>query len=243
MAKNKLIKRRIRHLKAVATLLQLTPFLRCILLNGSLAEGKTKRTSDVDLLIVAKDNRIFTTRFFASILVWLTGLKRSSDESKDHSGRFCLNYYLTESFLVVPTGRGEEVDRYCASNYSKSLMVWGMRDIYFQFMEINRENWKKYLNFSFAYEQKGVTNPRSRKYHTNIQHTKYRKILKKNFPIRTFHTGIRLRNIVEQLLGDRAEGILKRIQLRKINRDPRTKKYPTYIVVNDKEMRFHPPSQ
>ena len=225
MTNNKLFKIRIKHLKAVATLLQLTPFLRCILLNGSLAEGKIEQTSDIDLLLIAKDGRIFSTRFFASILTWLTGLKRSSDEKKDHSGKFCLNYFLTVSFLTVPTGRGEKVDQYCAHNYSKSLMVWGKRDIFFNFMEINRENWSKYLTNQKSYLKS--KNDRSK--------------IKSKIPIRTWHFGVRMRDFMEKMLGDRVEQMLKKIQLRKINRDPRTIKYPDYIVINDKELRFHSP--
>jgi len=193
------------------------------MLNGSLAEGKIKLSSDIDLLIVAKDGRIFTTRFFASILTWLTSLKRSSDTKKDHSGKFCLNYFLTENFLVIPTGRGEKVDRYCAHNYSNSLMVWGKRDIYFNFINVNRENWKKYLKKPFAVYR--------------IPYTVYlRKVLKSNFPIRTFHLGIKLRNIVEKMIGDRIEQYLKKVQLRKIKIDNK------YVVANDKELRFHSPS-
>jgi len=37
------------------------------------------------------------------------------------------------------------------------------------------------------------------------------------------------------------ESILKKYQIKKIESDPRTKKYPALIVYNDKELRFHPP--
>ena len=219
LTEDKLFKLRVRHLKAVATILQLTPFLRCIMLNGSLAEGKIRLSSDIDLLLVARDGRVFTVRFFASILTWLTGLKRSSDTKKDHSGKFCLNYFLTENFLVVPTGRGEKIDKYCAHNYSNSLMVWGKRDIYFNFINANRENWKKYLKPEAVYR---------------IPYTVYlRKVLKRNFPIRTFHMGVRFRNIVEKMIGDKIEQYLKNVQLKKIKVDNK------YVVANDKELRFH----
>ncbi len=220
LTEDKLFKLRIRHLKAVATLLQLTPFLRCIMLNGSLAQGKIKLSSDIDLLMVAREGRIFTARFFASILTWLTSLKRSSNPKKDHSGKFCLNYFLTENFLVVPTGRGEKVDRYCAHNYSNSLMVWGKRDIYFNFINANRENWKKFLI-------------RNKIQDTNIKQIQNRNKIKSSIPIRTFHMGVRFRNIVEKMIGDRIEQYLKSIQLKKIKVDNK------YVVANDKELRFH----
>jgi len=230
LTEDKLFKLRIRHLKAVATLLQLTPFLRCIMLNGSLAEGKIRLSSDIDLLLVAKDRRIFTARFFASILTWFTSLKRSSNTKKDHSGKFCLNYFLTENFLVVPTGRGEKIDRYCAHNYSNSLMIWGKRDVYFNFINANRENWKKFL-----IRNKIPALPAGRQ-DTNIKQIQNRNKIKSSIPIRTFHMGVRFRDIVEKMIGDRIEQYLKKIQLRKIKIDDK------YVVANDKELRFHSPN-
>ena len=41
--------------------------------------------------------------------------------------------------------------------------------------------------------------------------------------------------------GDWLERKLKSIQIKKIESDPRTKKYPLLIVYNDRELRFHPP--
>lgn len=235
---NNILKIRIKHLKIIAALLSAIPFLKCIILNGSLAEGKVKKDSDIDLLIIAKEGRIFTVRFFSNILVFLSGLKKSPDDHKDDNGRFCLNYFLTENSLLVPTGRGEEVDSYCARNYSKSLMVWGKREIYWKFMEENRKNWEKFLDSNIQEMKKGE---KLKSYRDEL-----RRKVKEKLPVKNFYYLILIKRIGEKILsrsfGELFEKIVKNIQLKKINSDPRTKKYPRFIVANDKEMRFHPPS-
>lgn len=210
---------RLCHLKIMATFLQLVPFLRCVILNGSMAEGRIKFSSDIDILIIAKRGRIFTARFLALLLAKLLGKKRSSDEKKPHNGKFCFNYFLTDNFLIIPHHRDPLTNEYCAKNYSKSVLVWGDQKLFEKFMRINLKWMKKYqiskCSPSFSLSEK--------------KHAK------------AWATTILSEKILSNRFGDIVELGLKNIQLKKINRDPRTKRYPTFIVANDREMRFHLP--
>lgn len=214
-------KKRIRVAKIISTLIFWVPFVRCVILNGSLAQGRSKKTSDIDLLIICKSGRIFTARFLSTILVWLTGLKRSSNESKYHGGRICLNYFLTDEFLIIPHNRGEEMDRYCAKNYSQSLLMAGDQIVF-----------EKYIETNHGWMQKYVTAQ-------NIRPQTQKMMVSSNQP----KAKLVFERLLSGIFGQRIEMWLKGLQINRINNDPRIKKYPHLIVVNDNEMRFHPPKK
>jgi len=236
-----LVNARVNKTKRLAKILQFVPYVRCIILNGSLAEGRAKLSSDIDILIITRSGRVFTTRFIIAIITSALFLKRSSNETKSHSGKFCFNYYLTDEFLEIPHNRGEEVDSYCAKNYSQSILVWGEQKIFEEYQETNLEWMQIIINSS-----KSISNNHNLKLKINSS---------KNFPIienivsKQFPIGdIRGRRVGEwwqgRLIGrfgDWFELQVKKIQIWLIEKDARTWQYPEYIVYNDRELRFHPP--
>ena len=213
---NNLIKNRLKYATRVGKMLATFPFVRSVILNGSLALGTSKESSDIDILIVAKSGRIFTARFFVNGLTTIWGIKRSKDEELDHSGDFCFNYFLTENFLKIPTNRTASVDKYCAENYSKSVYLAGDSSVYENFMKANVDLFNKY----------GCT-PRS----LTDNESKKRKGLSQ----------VIWEFILSGYLGEIFENMVKRYQIKKIESSPITAKYPDLIVYNDKELRFHPP--
>jgi len=77
-----------------ASVLTRLPFLRGLFLSGSLSKGTQDERGDIDFLLVTAGNRLWTTRFFASLLL----------KSIPKSGRrnFCMNYFLPEDRLGIP---------------------------------------------------------------------------------------------------------------------------------------------
>lgn len=214
---------RLHNLKIMAKLFQLVPFVRCVILNGSMAEGIINKSSDIDILVIAKRGRIFSCR--AAVLFWayLSGLKRSADQTKNHAGRFCFNHFLTDNFLLIPCGRGEKMDRYCAEDCSKSRLVWGDEKIFDKYMNVNMKWMKKYLRENSKSKYQNPT-----KYQTS------------NIKLFIWKAKI-LEYVLKGKFGNWVEKVLKNIQIKKINKDPRVKRYPQLIVFNDRELRFHPP--
>lgn len=207
-----LIQKRLSKTRFVGRLLARLPFVRCVILNGSLASRNHKKSSDIDILIIAKKGRIFSARFFVNFLASILRIKRSKDESKSHAGKFCFNYFLTETFLKIPIGRGEKMDRYCAKNYSQSQFVAGDHKLFEKFLRTNQELFSTY----------------------NC-HPEFISGSRNKFGMTIF------RDIFEFLLTEWLEELVKKYQIKKIESDPMAKKYPTLIVYNDKELRFHPP--
>ena len=216
----------IQKTKFAAKLLQLVPFNQGIILNGSLACNEVKESSDIDILVVVKDGRIFTVRFFINILLSIFRLKRPSNDTKPHVGKICPNYFMTESFLTIPMGRGDKIDQYCANCYGNAVLVFGEKSTMLNFRLKNTTLFK--LN------QLEIS-PR------------FVALLSSHFPITKNKLLLGLAKVSEFVLrgsfGDQVERFLKKLQVAKIETDPRTKKYPDLIRYNDQELRFHPPKQ
>lgn len=69
------------------------PFLRGLFISGSLSKGTQDPDGDIDFLVLTAPNRLWTVRFFASIL--LKAMRRA------HRRNFCLNYFLPEDQLEI----------------------------------------------------------------------------------------------------------------------------------------------
>lgn len=229
MADHRLVNKRLKRAYFFGKLLSWLPYIRCVILNGSLAQGKAKKYSDIDILIITKAKRIFSARFFVNIFAKILGIKRSKDENKSHSGKFCLNYFLTENFLKIPVGRGEKIDKYCAENYSKSVFLAGDCRLFVKFM---CRNWKLFKRYNCEIDlpkgPKKYCHPDIRQPADEGPHS---------------YGILRHRNKMAQNDNSWFENWAKKYQIKRIEKDPRTQKYPELIVYNDKELRFHPPKK
>ncbi len=207
-------KKYLKKARLFAGLLQLVPFIRAVILTGSLARGKAGKSSDIDFLIVAKAGRIFSVRFFSVLLVLFLGQKRPKDEEASHAGKFCLNHFLTESYLKIPNGRGSKIDQYCSGNFIYSSLLWEEGNIASKFTAEN--GW--------------IFKDMKMKTIDSIEPFILFKIY------RTF-----IEYVLRGKTGDKIEIFLRNIQIRSIESDQRTKKYPQLIAYNENELRFHPP--
>lgn len=127
-----------RRAKIVAAILQITPFIRMVGLNGSVARGEANEKSDIDFLIITKKGRIWTGRVFVTILVHLTGLRRYGTKI---AGRVCLNRYQTEDFLeILPH------NEYHAKVFSQLIPLLDIKEVYQRYCQDN--HWMEKLGWS-----------------------------------------------------------------------------------------------
>ncbi|MFH0852331.1 MAG: hypothetical protein V1845_01875 [bacterium] len=85
-------------IRRVAVYLGLTPFLRGLVVSGSLAFSNTKKKSDIDLLVFTKKGRIWTCRTLLSLLLQLIGQRRHGQIIEN---KICLNHYIAEGHFAV----------------------------------------------------------------------------------------------------------------------------------------------
>jgi len=210
--RQKMADQKWKKAKRLIKLLQIIPFVRLVMVSGSLAMNNTKDKSDIDLLIITKTGRIWTCRGLITLFVHIIGSRRHSNLTKD---RICLNHYLTVKSLKIPFK-----SLYNAQTYAHLVPVLNFA-LYKRFQKANK--WiKDYLVF-YPNAQKG-----------------YLKEIKPN-QFLVFFGKIR-EIILDKAIGDGIEFILKKFQQRRIRKDHLTYQAGGRVVFNDKQLEFHPDS-
>lgn len=93
--------RKWRITRRTARLLAAVPFIRLLFVSGSLSFNNTDELSDLDVVIVAKHGRIWTTRLLVSALLSLLGMRRRF-EDRVAPNKICPNHFITNESLHIP---------------------------------------------------------------------------------------------------------------------------------------------
>ena len=197
-------------------IMQIIPFMKMVLVSGSLAFGNSKDESDIDVIIIAKKGRIWTVRAFATLLTCILGVRRHSKITKN---KICLNHYITDQSLKIPFE-----SLYNAQSYVHLVNVYRSQEDERLFKEFQKENkWiKKYVE---NYEVSELENFRG------IRRNKILGFISKIFEI-----------ILSGKHGIYLEKKLSEIQSRKIKNNPLYEKAGGRITANDNQLEFHPNS-
>jgi predicted nucleotidyltransferase len=137
-----------RRAFTAAKILQISPFVRMVGLNGSVAKGEATAESDIDFFIVTESGRIWTSRAFSMVLITLFGIKRFPDKI---AGRICLNLYQTLDRLEL-TCKTKKV----AKSNANLVVLWQEGNIYKKFLEKNQWISKK---FHFKFKKSSAGKP------------------------------------------------------------------------------------
>ncbi len=141
--KEKIIQEKWKKCKSTIKLLGTVPFLRTVVLSGSMAVGNAGKDSDIDLLIIVKTGRIWTTRLLVTILLSILGARRHGKFIKD---RICLNHYITDTSLKI-----NFPSLYNAQTYVHLIPILGDAKMFTRFQKENswvREKLPFYLSAS-----------------------------------------------------------------------------------------------
>ncbi|MEA2113657.1 MAG: hypothetical protein U9P63_03330, partial [Patescibacteria group bacterium] len=190
------------------------PFIRLVMVSGSLAMNNTKDRSDIDLLIVSKFGRIWTCRGLTTLFIHLIGQRRHSNLTKN---RLCLNHYLTDQSLKIPCK-----SLYNSQTYAHLTPIWQNEfSLYKRFQRANL--WLRSYLSSYPLAQKG-----------------YLRGIKTNKLLSFFRKMAEL--ILDNRIGTALELLLKGFQERRIKKDPLTGQKDGRVIFNDRQLEFHPVS-
>ena len=204
-----------KTLKAIKWL-RIIPYIRLVFASGSLALSNTDKESDLDVLIVAKHGRIWTSRFLIALLLSLLGVRRTRYE-KIAPDKICLNHFITDRSLYIP-----RKSIYTAQLYARLVPIfWEDEKLIGKFIEAN--NW---IGESVRGWPTIKINPSA-----GGQNSAILKFIKKP-----------AEKILDTKLGGWLERILKKYQLQRINSYHLTHKAGGRVKADDESLEFHPDS-
>jgi hypothetical protein len=118
--------------------LRYVPFVRTIFITGGLSFRNAHKGSDWDVLVISQKNRIFSARFFMTVITQILAKRRYGKYVRD---RICLNHYMSEKNLAVRMR-----DLFSAREYAWAIPV-GYTPLREQFYTANAIFIKKFLPF------------------------------------------------------------------------------------------------
>lgn len=126
---------KLRKAKIIAHLLSTMPYVRLVVLTGSVAAGRDDQNSDLDFLIVSQRGRLYLARYLCVGLVTILGQK-SYPRSHKTAGRVCLNFYVADNFLDFSKIDGRKLKKR-GKWLMESLPLAGKERIYKRLMKNN----------------------------------------------------------------------------------------------------------
>jgi predicted nucleotidyltransferase len=210
IARSKISEVKYKIIRKIVRFLKYAPFLRMIAVTGRVAMKNAGAKSDLDLLIAIKDGRIFTGRFFVTLISQLLGKRRHGEKI---TGRACLKYFMTDKDLKVKLK-----DLFSSSEYSFIFPIYNF-PVFKKFQQSNL--WIR--DYRSNFEPDAILN----------QKMVYDNFLSEN-----------IRKIMETVLdSDFLEKWMKKWQMGRIAKDPRTHQQGSAVTASDENLIFLPDPQ
>ena len=127
-------RKKLQIVKKISRLLKIIPLVKMTAITGALAMENSKNEDDIDVLIVSKKARLWTTRFLVTILVEILA-KRRRPGDKNITNKICLNMFLEEDHLVIPK---DERDLFSAHEVIQLKPLWDRNETYQKFLVVNQ---------------------------------------------------------------------------------------------------------
>lgn len=220
--RNKISEKKVKIIKRFMQFLRFIPFVRMVAVTGRIAMKSAERESDLDLLVVLKKNYIFTGRMLVTLLAHFLGIRRHGNKIKD---RICLNYFMTDENLKSGLD-----DLFLSSENSSALHLFASSEYSFIYPIFG---WKIFQQFQE--ENKWIGN-----YRTNYRCDEIASLKLINDSI--FSEIVR--KMGEFIFGfSFIENILRKWQMKRIIKDPRTHQAGSFVTANNRELIFLPEPQ
>lgn len=216
LQRKKLADEKFRKSRWILKFISYLPFIRLIMISGTMALGNPYKESDLDLLVVAKSGRIWTARAIITFFTLIFGKYRHKDKTKN---RLCLNHYITEKSLGIDFG-----NLYKAQEYLNLLPVSGDLKIYQEFLAANRSWTENY-----------VPSTRDENEPANAENLRFISQSKTSLKIKYFFEWL-----LGGIIGDWLERFFKKIQIFFIQKNPLSNQPKGRLRYTDDNLVFHP---
>ncbi len=207
--RQKIAIKKIKIGKFAAEILSFIPFIKMVAICNDLAYFNAPKESDIDFFIVVKSGRIWTARFFSTIILFFLGLWRHGKKIKN---RICLSFFICDNNLNL-----EEIayknDIYLKFWILQIILLFNRKDIYQKFLKENSWVTKDFPGF-------------------------FRNLPSQKIGIETKIIQIFFEKILEGRLGNFLEKFLKIIQLRIMNKKSPWQKEKN-VIISNKILKFH----
>ena len=144
--------RKITSLRRFLLICQSIPTVSMIGLTGSCAISNATPDDDIDLMIVTSAHRLFTTRLIVTGIAQIMGVRHKRGAKHDPD-KVCLNLWLDESDLIVPSSK---ISLYSAREMAQIRALYDRRNYYEQFQIANP--WVTTYLPNFTFTRLGHTN-------------------------------------------------------------------------------------
>jgi predicted nucleotidyltransferase len=128
--------KRLKRMKRYLPFVRHIPYVQAVGVGGSEALNNSKEGSDIDLLVITNNNRIWLARLFVTTYFQFLGMRRYKSNVAD---RFCLNHYLAEEKEL-----SEDHNLYTAVEYASIVPYYGS-DVLHRFHQKNYSWIKNFL--------------------------------------------------------------------------------------------------
>jgi hypothetical protein len=112
----------LKKAKFWGRLLRIVPGIRAVAVCNSVALGTASKDSDIDLLIITTESRLWTARLLVTALFQICGVRR---HGKKIAGRLCLSFFCTEKTLDFEQIAIRPKDPYLAFWVSSLIPLFG----------------------------------------------------------------------------------------------------------------------
>lgn len=232
--RKKLTDQKFKKAKWVLKFLSYLPFVRLIMMSGTMAIGNPYKESDIDLLVVSKAGRIWSTRAFLTFFALVFGKYRHTEKTEN---RLCLNHYITDKSLAIDFG-----NLYKAQEYLNLIPIAGEMKIYDEFFAVNK-TWMENYVYPHIYISASES---AQEYRENIGVGVFSGGNNRE-NLRTFPQAkifLKAKDFFEWLLsgmiGDFLEKFFKKIQIFFIQKNPLSHQPGGRLRYTDDNLVFHP---
>jgi hypothetical protein len=209
---NSLYQRKWRKFLKRSWPLRHVPFVDFVFAAGSLATRNLREESDFDVIVGARQGRIFTVRMLCFLLFKPLGLwaRHESENHKFYKDKLCFNHFVTPEVYRLSPPHND----YWKKLYLSLVPIFGDKIVIQRFYRAN-EDW---LGKTPLYQEDK------------------RHIYKKSGWLKKS-----LEWALSGRIGDWLENMFKKIQIKKIKRGVEYQEtYKPRIIISDKELEFHP---